>query len=256
MSDTTIADPPTAQPRAAPPILDEIKEDLGITDTLNDAWLIRRIDGIWSRMEVYTSRKLCVPPSKFVDDWGNITTTNRVYGQPPPLVYPPRASVFLRYIPVPTIEAVEIDGALLAPADMAVRWDKANGKVMALRTSDADAQDLGRDLRAGNVRITYTAGWDEIPSDLYEVVLGAITPLWNTKKNALAGASGGAGGITGITVADVGSIDLAENNAFVTSAAQGSTDPLLGPYAAMLNDYIDHRAGLGWEGMPTTEPAP
>lgn len=237
-------------------LLEQIKLALGITDNADDAWLQQRINGIWARMEVYTSRKLCAPPQKFVDDWGNIAS-NSSQPLPPILMYPPRGSVFLRYFPVATIEAIELDGGALAPADIAPRWDKATGKLFALRAVDGFPVDLGQTLRQSRARITYTAGWTAIPADLFEVVLGAMQPLWTAKKGG--GVPGVSGNVTGINVQDVGSIELSEGNLFVTSAAKssgGGGDPLLGPWANMLALYIDHRSRIGNEGQPTTEEVP
>lgn len=240
---------------STPDILDEIKDDLGIAadDDTSDAWLTRRIAGIWSRMEAYTSRALCAPPAQFVDDWGNISTTHAFQPEPPALWHAPRSSVFLRCFPVVSIDEVISNGATAIDAD-GVRFDARTGKLFGLDANQF-ASDLSVVLRSTQARITYKAGWAEIPADLYEVVLGAIQPLWKAKQTG-GGAGGLAGAITGITVADVGQVELAEANLFVSSAARaagGAGDPLLGPYANMLDLYIDHRVRIGNEGQPTTE---
>ena len=240
---------------SAPDILDEIKSDLGVAtgDTTSDEWLNRRIAGIWARMEAYTSRALCAPPQKFVDDWGNIVTTHRYYMEPPMLHYAPRGSVFLRCFPVVSIDDVTMHGN--AGDANVVRFDQRTGKLFTL-IENSWVHDLSQTLRQSQARITYTAGWADIPADLYEVVLGAIQPLWATKKAGGAGA-GLMGAISDITVADVGQVKLSEANLFVSSAAKaggGTADPLLGPYVNMLDLYIDHRVRIGNEGQPTTEP--
>jgi hypothetical protein len=241
---------------SAPDIVDEIKLALGITDSASDAWLAGRIAGIWARMEVYTSRALCSPPQQFIDDWGNISNTQRIAGEPPSFWYPPSGSVFLRCFPVVSIDEVISNGA--TPVDPAgVRFDKRTGKLFTL--SDQWATDLSVVLRSSQARITYKAGWAEVPADLFEVVLGAIQPLWKAKSTGGGTAGGLAGAITGITVADVGAVEIAEANLFVSSAAKsggGSGDPLLGPYANMLDVYIDHRVRIGNEGQPTTDAVP
>ena len=243
---------------SAPDILAEIKEDLGIAaaDTTLDAWLQRRIDGIWARMEVYTSRRLCIPPAKFADDWGNIVTTAGVHAMPPSITYAARGSVFLRVCPVVSIEVVETDGTPIAPANMAVEFDGRTGKLFSLRVNEMPG-DLSRALRESRARIEYTAGWTDVPADLYEIVLGAIVPMYRAKTTVVPGGAT-MGSITGITVADVGSIEVSDANAFVSAASKagGANDPLLGPYVNMLNIYIDHRSRIGWEGMPTTEALP
>ncbi|HKV17357.1 MAG TPA: phage head-tail connector protein [Reyranella sp.] len=238
----------------APAILDDIKADLGITGNTDDAWLQRRINAVWARMEVYTSRKLCAPPAKFVDDWGQIASQGVVHVLPPILMQPARGSVFLRCFPVVSIEAVELHEGATAADD--VTFDARTGKLFSVRGS-IYAEDLSVALRAARAKITYTAGWATVPADLYEIVLGALQPLWAAKK--AGGVPGVSGALTGISVQDVGSIELAEGNLFVSTAAKaggGSGDPLLGPYANMLELYIDHRVRIGNAGQPTTVEVP
>lgn len=243
---------------SAPAILDNIKADLGITDNASDAWLQRRIDGVWARMEVFTSRKLCAPPQTFVDDWGQISGTAVVYPLPPILMTPPRGSVFLRCFPVTSIDAVELDGqALDAEHVAAVSYDQRTGKLFTIRGDSVISEDLSQTLRGSRARVTYKAGWATVPADLYEIVLGAIQPLWAAKKGGAV--PGVAGSVTGINVMDVGSVELAEASLFVSSAARssgGAADPLLGPYANMLGLYIDHRVRIGNEGQQTTTHVP
>src|SRR5262245_13034829 len=99
--------PATPAVRSVAPadLLATIKDDLGIppTDASNDVWLQRRIDGVWARMEAYTFRKLCAPPQAFVDDWGELVVQGYHANVPPPIAYPPRATIFLRYFPVASI---------------------------------------------------------------------------------------------------------------------------------------------------------
>lgn len=235
---------------SAPDILADIKADLGITASTDDAWLQRRIAAIWARMEVYTSRRLCAPPATFVDDWGTVVSTAPVWPVPPIVRHPPRASVFLRYFPVVSIEQVELDGAPFVTVPM---FDGKTGKVLSVYDASPWAGDMSTALRNGRAKITYTAGWATVPPDLYEIVLGAIQPLWSAKRGG--GIPGVAGNVTGINVMDVGSVELAEASLFVSSASKtggGTGDPLLGPYANMLDLYIDHRSRLGWEGQAST----
>lgn len=236
---------------SAPDILDEIKEDLGITDDDSDAWLERRIAGIWSRMEHYTSRALCSPPQGFVDDWGLISFNGTQLPAPPATWLPPRASVFLRYFPVASIDAVNWDTGTGDAS--AVRFDARTGKLFGF--DQVWAEDLGPFLFNARMRVTYKAGWDEVPGDLYEIVLGAMQTLWAGRGGA-AGSGGLSGTIESINVVDVGTVQLSQGNAFVQSANKGAgaADPLLGPYVSLLDLYVDHRNLLGWQGQPTTTP--
>jgi hypothetical protein len=236
---------------APPNILDALKADLGIPDT-EDAWLQRRVDGVWARMQVYTSRDLAVPPGQFIDDWGEIAVADPQQPLPPALWFAPRASVFLRCFPVVSIDAITIDGSVIDAAGTHFDW--RTGKLFTLGQTQY-AEDLSGRLRCSRAQITYTAGWAECPADLYEVVQGAIGVLWNSRQGQSSGTGGGT--ITGINAIDVGSIEIAPGNAFVNATLKGAgtNDPLLGPYVNMLDHYVDERVRIGHALMPTTRPA-
>lgn len=233
----------------APIDLANLKDDLGIIDNTQDAWLQRRVNGIWSRIEAYTARKLCAPPAPFVDDWGLVFENQKQYPAPPALWHAPSTTVFLRYFPVSSIDAVEINGN--AGDASGVRFDPKTGKLFALQ-GETWLWDISHVLVGERVKVTYKAGWDEIPADLYEVVLGAVNQQWSTRQSAIAG--GVAGTPTKLDIIDVGSVDLDPANLFVDSAAAGGSDPLLGPYASMLDLYVDHRSLIGWALAPVTTP--
>lgn len=259
-----MTDQPNVQPKAAAkpkalPGLDlaTIKDDLNIpaSDTSNDEWLTRRIDNIWARMERFCSRKLCVPPQPFVDDWGEIALNGVHINLPPIIAYWPRTTVFLRVYPVTEITAVNLSDVDLAALD-GVHWDIDSGKLLAL---DAQASGwrvdggLDRRLMGERARVSYLAGWDEIPGDLYEAMLGPLKIQWNERQAQQQGYGGGS--VTQIDVMDVGSVQLGGANTFVEATLKGvrTTDPLLGPWAANLTDYIDWRATIGAEAFPTTK---
>jgi hypothetical protein len=251
MPNETRAEKAAAKASHAPVDLDTIKDDLGISqgDTSQDEWLQRRIDGVWARMEAYTCRKLCSPPLGFVDDWGELIDQHYSWNQPPVISYPRRGSVFLRYFPVASIDAILVNDQVHATTD--VRWDKATGKLLSLQASGI-AEDLGQVLASGRARITYKAGWDELPADLYECLLGCMQTLWAQRQIQSAGMSGGT--VNRISVIDVGDVELSPVNPFVQAASRGpgAADPLLGPYASVLDVFVDHRSGMGLEIFPTT----
>jgi hypothetical protein len=248
--------------RSAPPVdLAILKDDLNIpaTDTSNDAWLERRIDEIWARFEVFTSRKLACPPSSFVDDWGEVQLGGQHINLPPVIAYWPRTTLFLTVYPVTAITAVELYGNPLADLS-GVRWDIRSGKLLTFdgeQVANAGwfGGGLDRRLLYDRARVTYTAGWDAIPPDLYAALLGVLTPLWQARQAQQSGFGGGA--VTQVDVMDVGSVQLAGANPFVEATLKGvrTSDPLLGPWAANLTDYIDWRATIGAECFPTSKPA-
>lgn len=237
-------------------LLEAIKDDLGITDTANDAWLQRRLDNIWSRIEHYTSRKLHSPPAPYIDDWARMVVTNPVVPLPP-MWEPIRVSPFLRYFPVTSIEAIELNGASADPTK--VVFSPRTGKLFSLSGDMLYAEDLSGQLYGTRTRITYKTGWDEVPGDLYEVVLGCIQPLWNQRLAAQSAGVGGLTNVSSINVNDVGSVELggrtfADIAASSAAGGGGKLDPMLGPWIGYLDLYVDHRSLLGDALNPVTEP--
>lgn len=238
---------------APPDVLDTIKDDFGIPpeDTTSDAWLLRRIAGIWARMEQHTARSLASPPASFIDDWSLTIDSNVHKLLPPVLAAQPRGTAFLRVFPVVAVTGLLLNGQ---PGNAAaVRFDAASGKLLALDT--VYPLDLGASL-LGVAKITYTAGWPELPADLYEVLLGALAPQWDARRAQGVGLLPGA---TSVSVQDVGSVEFGGANPFVSLAAKGgaAADPLLGVFASNLDTYVDWRSMLGSSTYPvTTRTAP
>lgn len=235
---------------APPDVLDTIKDDLGIEpeDTTHDAWLTRRIAGIWARIEQHTGRWLASPPASFLDDWSLTIESNVHKVMPSVLAAQPRATAFLRVFPVVSITSLTLNGNAVNPA--LVRFDAASGRLLAI--DGVQAADLGAVL-LGVAKVTYTAGWSAVPADLYEVIVGAVAPQWDARRALDVGLVPGA---TSVSVQDVGSVDFGGGNPFVEAAAKtgaGSvTDPLLGVFASNLDTYVDWRSMLGASTYPVT----
>lgn len=237
---------------AAPIDLDVLKDDLGIADATHDAWLQRRVDAIWQRIETYTHRRLRAPPATFVDDWGAGAVAP--YPVPMPL-YPwpqrwPAPFAYLRQFPVVSIEAYEVNGE--EGDETLIRFDSATGKLVSLDGATYPS-DLTAALLSGAGSITYTAGWAELPGDLYEVVLGAMGPLYAARVAQAAGGFSGAT-ISSVDIADTGSISLSAPANFV----EGKGDPILGPWTHLLEPYVDLRAAIGsspFASSTMTDPA-
>jgi hypothetical protein len=235
----------------APVELATIKDDLGIAagDASNDAWLQRRVNGVWARFQQYTGRPLSLS-SGWADDWGKLVPTGVTLTQPPAARQWPSGSVFLRVFPVQTITKLVLDGA---DQDVArLLFDGASGKLVGL---DGHPYDLRHLLLAGRARVEYTAGFAELPADLYEALLGCVQVLWQSRQSQQAGL--GSGNATRISAIDVGDVELSDANAFVLGAIKGAgaTDPLLGPFASQLDTYIDWRSMLGGP-LPSTDALP
>jgi hypothetical protein len=224
MTDARPGARPGGRAVALPGLIDDVKDDLGIPpeDTSHDAWLARRIAGVWSRMETWTARTLASPAELFIDDWSGVVEGNAHKNLPPVLAYPARASVFLRVFPVLAVTALELNGQASDPASVAFDWK--SGKLLAAGTSGT--LDLGCLLLTNRAKITYSAGWPALPADLYEVIMGALAPAWAARN---AQASGIGAGISAVNVQDVGSVDFGNPNSFIDSASKrgvgGTQDP-------------------------------
>src|SRR5262245_18603281 len=138
----------------APIDIAAIKDDLNIppTDTSQDAWLQRRINEIWARMEVFCDRRLCAPPATFIDDWGELTINGAHYNVPPVIAYSLKTTVFLRQIPVQTISEIVLNDQAVDPAS--AKWDIGSGKLFSVRGDGVLAEDLSCALLGARAKIT------------------------------------------------------------------------------------------------------
>lgn len=226
----------------APIDLGILKDDLNITSDDHDDWLQRRVDAIWSRIESYTGRSLNAPPATFRDDWSTVMSPGLYITPPVCRPVTERASVFLQQFPVVEVTAIEISGEAGESDNVIV--EKASGRILSI--DGTEHSDVGAALFSGRVAITYTAGWEEIPPELYDVVLALMTPLWAARS---ASASGTLTGVSSISITDVGSVDVTTSTAFADVAAKSGGDPMLGPYQAVLSPYVDWRSKLGGSGF-------
>ena len=268
------ATPRPPAPGDAPIDMAVVKDDLGIapTDTSNDAWLQRRVNGLWARIETYCNRKLTLGTT-FADDWGEIAQNQPNPEQPPRIMSVPRGTVFMRQFPVQAVTKVSSrQGGSLADSDpTAVIFDGDSGKLISLdgvldpgtgAWVSVDAygawrNDLGPRLVRNMVRIEYTAGFDVLPSDLYEALIGALTIQWNVRSATQQGLGVGGFMPTRVLAFDVGRVDLnLTANVLVDAASKGTKDPLLGPFAELLEPYVDYRSMIGGAAYPITTVVP
>lgn len=233
----------------APIDLAVLKDDLNIDDDYSDEWLQRRVNAIWSRIETVTGRILRAPPATFRDDWSAVTAASLAIAPPLFTTGQERASIYLRQFPVVSIDAMTIDGEELdEEALAAVTFDKETGRILTLDGNPAF--DVGQRLFSGAAVIDYTAGWDELPADLHDIVLQIVSPLWIARQAQTSDALTNA---TSIDIADVGSISLQSRPVYADIAAKSGGDPVLGPFKANLGPYIDYRTKFAGAGLPSTE---
>jgi len=230
--------------------LDEIKDDIGMPPgTTNDAWLQRRIESVWTRMENYCNRYLgTVAP--FIDQWRPPQPERQV-----PVYWPMNGGVayYLRNYPVKQITAALDHGSTVDPAT--VLFDHRSGLLLG-------HGELGAPSSFMLPTITYDAGYETIPADLYECMIGMLQAMWVSRANSQSGVSTGGIMPSQIDITDVGSIVMGAGNmsGFVGPMASGQSadysDPLLGPYAYVLDHYRDLRAEIGSIIMPITTVPP
>lgn len=82
-------------------------------------------------------------------------------------------------------------------------------------------------------QIEYIAGYDDLPADVFEVILSAVRVSYQDR------VSGGAGSIKKVSVVDVGSIDYGSGAGWFGDSGSLTTDPVLGPLVSVLNPYIN-----------------
>lgn len=217
---------------------DAVKDDLNITGSANDAWLRRRIAGALARMSRYTHRYIG-QYATFLDAWNPANPDSDQMSFWPSR----RDSVFaLRQFPVVGIISAFDSGQEID--ETSVVFDTANGTLIGYGEPTAPNKFC---LPV----ITYTAGWLTLPDDLYEVLIGVLTPQWNQRANAAAGLTG----VGSVNIQDVGTLDMStalSGTAFERASMTGVTDPLLGPWASVLDSYTDRRQAFGNAMMPRT----
>jgi len=233
--------------------LDILKDDIGMPPgTENDAWLLRRVEGVWSRMETYCNRHLGSLTS-FRDVWKPAQIESNVGAYWP---YSGGVVYYLRHYPVKEI-LLAIDGDQLLPDPASVLFNPHNGALLGYGPT-------GSPTYFSLPQIAYTAGYDPIPPDLYESMVGILQSVWNARSNAKSGLATGGMIPSQIDIADVGSITLGGGNTasgFSSTLIAGGdyNDPMLGPYMYVLDGYRDKRAEMGSVLMPMTDdlgPAP
>jgi hypothetical protein len=218
-----------------------LKDDLGITGSTQDAWLARRVKEALALMSVYTRRYIGYT-QQFIDEW------NPAAFEACGMAYWPvyRTQVFtLRYYPIVEIDAAKDDGTEVEN----VIYDWRDGALHGYGSATAPNH-------FNMPTITYKAGWDVLPADLYAVLVGIIRPQWVERQNAAAGIPSG---VSSISIQDVGDVELStdmQGSVFERVATAQSSNPLLGPYTSILDHYIDHRSSVSSVVWPRTTMVP
>jgi hypothetical protein len=220
-----------------------IKDDLGVPagDSSSDAFLQRRMDAAWSRFQEITGRELQLVAG-YADDWGAIPHHHRHPYTPYPFPY---SSAFLRNYPVASITKITTNGANGDPAS--VLFVAETGKLVSL-SGPGFASDLGGTLISMQARIEYQAGFDVIPADLYDALLGVVTVHWQQRQTSQSGLTAGGFNASRISITDVGQVDLDPSPNWLadqSSRAGKVPDPLVGIYGSVLDTYTDYRTLIG-----------
>jgi len=242
-----MTDPAKKMAKAFPTLdLDDVKDDVGMpaTGTENDAWLDRRISGILARFQRYTNRYLG-PVIAFQDAWQPTRP-----GANAPAYWPSYygGAFYLRNYPVVTIDEASEGGATIDPA------------TIIFETSSGLLVGYGAGSRFVIPVIKYSAGFQDMPADLYEAMIGILRTLWASRSMDKSGLSVGGMTPSSLTIADVGDVALTQGGGqgFDAALTAGGdyVDPYLGPYTYLLDSYTDLRAQMGSALMPVTTVVP
>lgn len=206
-----------------------LRVELGLAanDASQDPWIEARANAALEAMRRWCRRYLW-PASKFRDAFlmGDLFACNRCGG----------GVVTLGEIPVQSLESILVDQTPQAIADFLVlptgRLYRKNGTQLAPM------------IAFGQVVIDYTAGYTDLPADLYEVVAGVVEKAWSATEQGRADALQN---VDKLTVFDVGSVEFSgAGDAFYESNIKGAApNPILGPWSAQLDSYRDYGRGIG-----------
>ena len=238
---------------ACPVPIADVKLDLGVdpADTSGDAWLQRRMNALWARMEKYCARPLRTLTT-YEDDWGQVVNSLSPAFRPPAMMPPPPpygyaaplpygvATPYLTRYPVQRITRFLANGEERPIAD--IQFDPSTGKLLAVM-GPGTATDLSHWLVSARAKVTYVAGWSAIPDDLAEILYQCVAVQWSQRAAQQSGSAVGGFIATRITTQDLGSLELDTSpNYFVAQAsksnAYASVDPMLGVYAHVLDEYL------------------
>lgn len=231
-----------------------LKDDVGITGTADDAWLARRVANALEAFGVYTSAYIG-PVQAFEDDWSRVVYRGR-YHLAPHVPIDIRVAPYFVHAPVTEVTAAFQGTTSLDVAK--VLFNPETGEIQSL--SGSPVVDVRRDLVGTLTRIQYSAGYETLPGDLYEALVGVIRgPLAVRRGAGAGGLSVGGVAAKSIAIADVGTLTLGGAASEFEAAAMrgaGAVDPLLGPWTASLAPYRDLAGLIGDRGRPVTKVMP
>lgn len=183
-------------------LLERLRGELGAAPE-DDPYLAARIESALARIRGLTSRWLW-PQAEFVDTWSPAPASVRAP---------------LRQWPAESIQAVEVNGEALDLELQPVKLDLMGTNV------------LGLPLGAMEISIRYTAGYVQLPADLYELIKSAVSAALRDR--------GSEAGIKKVQVVDVGSIEYGSGGGWYSDGTAGA-DPILGPLVAVLDQHEDY----------------
>jgi len=231
--------------------IDIIKDDIGMPagDTSDDAWLQRRIEAVIAAFRKYTHRWL-YPLAEFTDDWRLIPFEQVALRFPPGRAGTfDGVSNFLKEIPVKEILECKLNNNDTIPPDT-IQFNPRTGE---LTGTMPPGQWSSFPISKMLPMIKYSAGYETLPPDLYDCMIGILTSLWSMRSLQKSGLDIGGQIPSNITVDDVGSVKLGgmsfAGSPFATMG-KDPMDPLLGPFTSTLDGYKDYRAIIAGFGIP------
>lgn len=217
-------------------LVEALRQEIGLApdDDSQDEWLTARANSALAAMRRYCRRWLW-PASHFRDAFRNDERylCFRCGGQ----------VAVLAEIPVQEIISVVSDGAP-QPAD---EFEAASTG----RLFRKQGTNLVPVISFAQLLVDYVAGEEDLPSDLYEAIAGMVKRAWASTEQ---GRGDALSNVDKLTVFDVGSVEFGSvGGGFYEAEAKvpagGAWNPILGPWAALLDPYRDYSRGIGLPAM-------
>jgi hypothetical protein len=205
-----------------------LRVELGLQpdDDSQDDWITARTNAALASIRRYCRRWLW-PASQFRDSFvmTDRWACDRCGG----------AVMSLAEIPVQQLLSIVDNGA---PQDVTEFEVLPSGRLFRRNGSN-----LVPTIAFGTDVVDYVAGYVDLPDDLFEAISGMVQKAWSQSPQGMNDALRNA---DKVTIFDVGSVELTgSGGVFYEGSVKGWTNPVFGPWVAVLEPYRDYSRGVG-----------
>lgn len=203
-----------------------VELDLQPEDASQDAWIEARANAAIASIRRYCRRWLW-PASQFRDSFvSDVYDCLRCSG----------AIVTLAEIPFQTLLSYVDNGTPQAIDEFEVM---PTGRLFR----KVPGFNLTPVVVLGNDVIDYVAGYVDLPDDLFQAISGMVQKAWSSTPQ---GATDVLRNADKVTIFDVGTVELpGGSGVFYEGNVKGWTNPIFGPWVAVLEPYRDYSRGVG-----------